>query len=92
MLKTSLAPDQLKVAIGPNLSTNKILKQIITNRMYENCHISASMALRNLKIGRERGYTIIYHRMDLFLSRSNYVSNNMARNRAHVGALFPLIF
>ena len=28
-----------------------------------------------------RAYTIIYHTMYLFLSRSNYVSNDMARNR-----------
>ena len=51
------------------------------DRMYGNCHISASTARRNLKIGKERAYTMIYHKMNLFLSRSNYVSNNMASNR-----------
>ena len=51
------------------------------DRTYENCHISASTAPRHLKIGKERAYAMIYHKMDLFLSRSNYVSNNMAWNR-----------
>ena len=51
------------------------------DRLHENCHISASTAPRHLKIGGETACTIIYHRMDLFLSRSNYVSHNMARNR-----------
>ena len=49
--------------------------------MYKNCHISASMAPRHLKIGRERAYTTIYHKMDLFLRKSNYFGNNMAKNR-----------
>ena len=54
--------------VGPNLSTKRNLKKTIT--MYENWHISASMAPRYLKIGREWAYTIIYHKMDLFLSRA----------------------
>ena len=38
---------------------------------------------------RERYYTISYHKMDSFLSRSNPSGNNMARNRkeASRGAL-----
>ena len=47
------------------------------DRMYENCRISASDVPRHLKIGRERAYTIMYHQMSLFLSRSSYVSNYM---------------
>ena len=43
--------------------------------MYENCHISASLAPRHFKIDGERAYTIIYHKMNLFLSRRNYVGN-----------------
>ena len=39
------------------------------------------MAPRHLKIGVERAYTIIYYRLDLFLRRSNYAGNNVARNR-----------
>ena len=50
--------------------------------MYENCHIPASMAPMHIKIDKERAYTVIYHKMNLFLSRSNYVSNNMAWNRS----------
>ena len=38
--------------------------------MYENCHISASMAPRHLKIGNERAYTMIYHKINLFLAES----------------------
>ena len=41
------------------------------DRMYENCHISASMAPRHLRTGHERAYTTIYHKIILFLSRSN---------------------
>ena len=52
--------------------------------MYENCHISASTAPRHLKIGKERAYTMIYYKINLFLSRSNYVSNNMVWNRSEV--------
>ena len=48
------------------------------DRMYEDCHISASAASRHLKIGKERGYTMIFDKMNLFLSKSNYVSNSMA--------------
>ena len=48
--------------------------------MYKNGHISASVAPRHLKIGRERVYAIFDHRMDLFLGRSNYVSNDIGRN------------
>ena len=51
------------------------------DRMNENCHISASTAPRHLKIGKERAYTMIYHKMNLCLSRSNYISKNMAWNR-----------
>ena len=39
------------------------------------------MAPRHLKIGTERAYTIICHKVNLFLSKSNYVGNNMAWNR-----------
>ena len=45
--------------------------------MYKNCHISASTAPRHLKIDKDIAYTMIYHKMNLFLSRSNYVGNNM---------------
>ena len=38
--------------------------------MYENCHVSASKAPRHLKIGIERAYIIIYHKMDLFLAEA----------------------
>ena len=41
--------------------------------MYESCLISTSTAPRHLKIGKERAYTMIYHKMDLFFSRSNHV-------------------
>ena len=43
--------------------------------VYENCHISAFKAPRHHIIGRERAYTIVHHKMGLFLSRSSYVSN-----------------
>ena len=33
--------------------------------MYKHCHISASTAPRHFKIGTERAYTIIYHKMDV---------------------------
>ena len=56
----------VKVAVGPKRSTNRNFKQIIT------------IECGHLKIEKERAYTMIYHEMDLFLSRSNYVSNNMA--------------
>ena len=69
----------VKVAVGTELSTNRNLKELnYYDRMCENCHISASTTSRHLKIGKERAYTVIYHKMNLFLSRSNYVSNNMA--------------
>ena len=48
------------------------------DRTYEKCHISAYTVSSHLKIGKERAYPMVYHKMDLFLSRSNYVSNNMA--------------
>ena len=41
------------------------------HRVFENCHISSSMTPRGLKLSRERTYTIIDHRIDLFFSRSN---------------------
>ena len=66
-----------KVAVGPKRSTNKNLKQIITIECTKT-YISASTAPKHLKIGKERAYTMIYHKMDLFLSRTNYVSNNIA--------------
>ena len=64
----------LKVAVGPK--NKQKLETNYYDRLYENCHISASAASRHLKIGRETAYTIIYHKMDLLLSRSNYVSHN----------------
>ena len=70
----------IKVALGPNLSTNRNMKQLLRPNV-RGCHISASMAPRHLKIGRERAYTIVYHTMYLFLSRCNCVGNNMARSR-----------
>ena len=66
-----------KFAAGPKLSTNK-LEANFYDRMYKNGHISAFTASRHLKIGKERAYTMTHHKMDLFLSRSNYVSSNMA--------------
>ena len=36
------------------------------DRMYENCHIPASMAPRHLRTGRERACTIIYQKADFF--------------------------
>ena len=47
--------------------------------LQENCSISAFTAPRHLKVGRKTAYTII---MNIFLSGSNYVGNNMARNRS----------
>ena len=47
------------------------------HQMYENCHISASKVPRYLKFA-ERGRTIMYHKMDLLVRRTNYVSNYMA--------------
>ena len=70
----------LKVAAGPYLSTNRSLKQIITTN-YTKTAIFQPLAFRHLKVRREGFYTKICHRMDLFLSRSNYVNNNMARDR-----------
>ena len=60
------------------VSGNDYLLKVAVGPMFENCHVSASTAPRHLKIGKERAYTIIYHKVNLFLSRSNYVSNNMA--------------
>ena len=42
-----------KVAVAPKRSTNK-LETNYHDRIYENCHISASTAPRHLKIGKER--------------------------------------
>ena len=68
----------LKSRLRLGLSGRQKLETNYYDRMYENCHISASPASRHLKIGKERAYTMIYHKMDLFLSRSNYVRSNMA--------------
>ena len=69
-----------KVRVGPNLSTNRNMKQIIAT---ECTRTAIFQFLWPLDISKliERAYTIIYHIMYLFFSRSNYVSNNMARNR-----------
>ena len=69
----------VKVAVGPKRSTNRNLKQIITIECTKTVIIQLLRpSPRYLKIGKERAYTMIYHKVDLFLSRSNYVSNNMA--------------
>ena len=68
-----------------NHSINAVLRSLFDkqkleanyyDRMYENWHSSTSMAPKQLKTGRKRAYTIIYHRIDLFLSRRNNASNN----------------
>ena len=65
----------IKIAVGPKRSTNKNLKQIIT---IKTVIFQLLRPPTHLKIGKERAYTMIYHKIDSFLSRSNYVSNNMA--------------
>ena len=60
------------------LSSLQKLETNYYDPMYKDCLISASTAPRHLKIGRERAYTIVFHRMDLFLNRSD---NNINRNR-----------
>ena len=68
----------LKVAVGPTQSTNRNLKEIITTECTKTVIFQLLRAPRHLKIGKERTYTMIYHKVNLFLSRGNYVSNNMA--------------
>ena len=53
-----------KVVVGPKQLTNGKLEANYHDLMYENCYISASKGSRHLKIGKERAYTMIYHKMD----------------------------
>ena len=70
-------PKHIKVAVGPNLSTKRNLKQVITTECTKTAISELLWLLDISKIGRSRAYTIICHKMDLFLRRGN----NIARNR-----------
>ena len=68
-----------KVAVGPKRSTNRNLKDIITIECTKTVIVQLVRLLGISKFAeRERAYTMIYHKMKLFLCRSNYVSNNIA--------------
>ena len=69
---------QIFLLIKVEVGSKQKLETNYYDQMYKNCHISASRAPRHLKIGKERAYTMIHHKMNLFLSRTYYVSNNMA--------------
>ena len=69
-----------KVAVGPNLSTKRNLKQIISTECTKTVIFQLLWPLDNSKlVERESLYN--NHTVYLFLSRSNYIGNNMARNR-----------
>ena len=58
--------EDFKVAVGPKRSTNRNLKQIITTECTKAAIFQLLRPPRHLKIGRERAYTIIYHKMGHF--------------------------
>ena len=64
--------ESIKVAVGPKRSTNRNLKEIIAIECTKTVIFhSASTTPGHLKIGKERANTMIYHKMNLFLSRNN---------------------
>ena len=67
-----------KVAVGPKLWINRNLKAECTKTAI--FQLLWPLDISKL-VGRERAYTIIYYRIDLFFSRRNYVGNNLTRNR-----------
>ena len=68
----------MKVAVRPKRSTNRNVKQIISIECTKTVIFQLLPPLDISKFGKERAYTMIYHKMNLYLSRSNYISNNMA--------------
>ena len=75
---------QFKVTVGPKRSTNRNLKEIITRPIkcmktvifhFLRPQVISQLAKREMIYHKMNLYdTIICHKMNLFLSRSNYVS------------------
>ena len=79
---------QFKVAVGPKRSTNRNLREIITRPIkcmktvifhFLRPQVISQLAKRETIYHKMNLYdTMIYHKMNLFLSKSIYVSNNVA--------------